>query len=67
VLTPQEQERILKAEGSSRARRAAAKMSQGMLPLEVVAKGRFDKSEATVRDGQDLDIPTFMRRGIALN
>ncbi|MBI3414540.1 MAG: hypothetical protein HY043_04330 [Verrucomicrobia bacterium] len=48
-------------------RRSAQKMRQGVLPLEVVSKGRFDKSEPTIRQGEDLDLPTYLRRGVALN
>ncbi len=35
---------------------------QQMLELEPIAKGRFDKAEPTVVDGEDLDIPTFLRK-----
>jgi cell division protein FtsZ len=42
-------------------------MTQEQLPLEIVSKGRFDKSEPTVRNGEDLDQPTFIRRGMVLN
>lgn len=68
-LTREQQEQILTRQGggSAKARRAVAKLRQGVLPLEAVSKGRFDKSEATIRDGQDLDIPTFLRRNLALN
>ena len=40
---------------------------QSQLPLEIVSKGRFEKSEPTLHQGQDLDVPTYIRRGIALN
>ncbi|MCF7764964.1 MAG: cell division FtsZ family protein [Verrucomicrobia bacterium] len=40
---------------------------QGQLPLEIVSKGRFEKSEPTLHQGEDLDVPTYIRRGIALN
>ncbi len=40
---------------------------QGELPLEIVSKGRFEKSEPTLRHGEDLDVPTYIRRGVALN
>jgi hypothetical protein len=26
------------------------------------SRGRFDKAEPTIEDGEDLDVPTFMRR-----
>jgi len=34
------------------------------LPLEIVNKGRFDKSEPTIHKGEDLDVPTYIRRGL---
>ncbi|HUC84242.1 MAG TPA: cell division protein FtsZ [Candidatus Acidoferrales bacterium] len=40
---------------------------QTQLPLTIVSKGRFDKSEPTKHNGEDLDVPTFIRRGISLN
>ena len=38
-------------------------MKQATLPLEIVSKGRFDKSEPTIHKGEDLDVPTYIRRG----
>ncbi len=40
---------------------------QQQLPLVNISKGRFDKGEPTVHDGEDLDIPTYQRRNIVLN
>jgi cell division protein FtsZ len=40
---------------------------QRELPLEIVFKGRFEKSEPTIRHGEDLDLPTYIRKGVALN
>lgn len=54
--------------GAARPRRAAgSKLVQSQLALTIVSKGRFDKSEPTLHHGEDLDVPTFIRRGIALN
>lgn len=50
-----------------RGRRGSSKMLQGQLPLAIVSKGRFDKSEPTIYRGEDLDIPTYVRRGVPLN
>jgi cell division protein FtsZ len=50
-----------------RARRQGSKMLQAQLPLAIVSKGRFDKSEPTIHKGEDLDIPTYIRRGVPLN
>ena len=30
-------------------------------------KGRFEKSEPTFHKGEDLDVPTYFRRGVPLN
>ncbi len=51
----------------SRGPRKASKAIQTQLPLNIVSKGRFDKSEPTKHNGEDLDVPTFLRRGIPLN
>jgi cell division protein FtsZ len=48
-------------------RRARSAPRQAMLPLDVISKGRFEKSEPTVYRGADLDVPTFVRRGVVLN
>ncbi len=51
----------------ARPKKQSARLRQGQLPLEIVAKGRFEKSEPTIYQGQDLDVPTYIRRGIPLN
>ena len=48
-------------------RRNSVKMLQAQLPLDTVPKGRFEKSEPTLHKGEDLDVPTYVRRGMALN
>jgi cell division protein FtsZ len=50
-----------------RSRRGNPKLVQSQLPLNIVSKGRFDKSEPTKHNGEDLDIPTFLRKGVPLN
>jgi cell division protein FtsZ len=62
-----DQREQLVAKSAGRASRAGSKMRQEQLPLAIISKGRFDNSEPTVHKGQDLDIPTFVRRGVALN
>ena len=52
---------------AARTRRAASKLIQAQLPLSIISKGRFDKSEPTKHNGEDLDVPTFLRRGVPLN
>jgi len=69
VLTPEKTEQLLTQQGGNgaRSRKSASKMRQGQLPLEIVSRGRFEKSEPTIHQGQDLDVPTYIRRGVALN
>ena len=50
-----------------RGRKAGPRLRQTQLPLAIISKGRFDKSEPTIHKGEDLDIPTYIRRGVALN
>ena len=40
---------------------------QGTLDLETIDKGRFRDVDPTYFAGQDLDIPTFVRRGVRLS
>jgi cell division protein FtsZ len=51
----------------SRPRRPGGKAVQTQLPLSIVSKGRFDKSEPTLHRGEDLDVPTYIRRNYTLN
>ncbi len=63
----EQREQLLKQHASGRGRKAASKMRQTQLPLAIISKGRFDKSEPTIHKGEDLDIPTYYRRGVVLN
>ena len=40
---------------------------QETLQFEPVTRGRFEKSEPTIVDGQDLDVPTFLRRNVKVS
>jgi cell division protein FtsZ len=46
------------------AKKAEAK--QETLQFEPISRGRFEKSEPTIIDGQDLDVPTFLRKNIRI-
>ena len=64
---PASTRRSVMTDPGGRKRPVIKKAVQGQLPLTIVAKGRFDKSEPTLHRGEDLDVPTFIRRGLALN
>lgn len=67
-MTPEEMRQLLaRQEASGRRRRDLPRPRQTQLQLEIVSKGRFDKSEPTIHKGEDLDLPTYVRRGVVLN
>lgn len=37
---------------------------QEMMQFEPVTRGRFEKSEPTIVEGQDLDVPTYLRKNV---
>jgi len=53
---PQKEEK-LPAEKSLQAK-------QEILQFEPVTRGRFEKSEPTIVEGEDLDVPTYLRKNI---
>jgi cell division protein FtsZ len=69
ALSADQREEILAKQAGKvvRVRKNAARTRQMPLPLEIVSKNRFDKTEATIHNGEDLDVPTYLRRGVALN
>ena len=62
ALTPEQRQQAL-----MKGKRLRSRPQQTLLPLEIVSKGRFEKSEPTLHRGEDLDVPTFVRRGLVLN
>jgi cell division protein FtsZ len=51
---------------ADRASKKQSKSGQTQLSFEASSRGRFKDAVPTVMDGEDLDIPTFIRRGIAI-
>jgi cell division protein FtsZ len=65
ALTEEKREQIMRVQGG-RSRKKLSRL-QKELPLEIIFKGRFEKSDPTIRNGEDLDVPTYIRRGVPLN
>lgn len=63
-LSPTDKQAWLKRHGGGLLRKPPI---QTVMKFEVVSKGRFEKTEATLIDGENLDLPTYMRKGISLN
>lgn len=68
-LTQEQAKDIMNKRGGkvARIKQAIPRLLQGQLPLQIVSKGRFEKSEPTIHHGEDLDVPTYLRRGAPLN
>lgn len=66
-LISSEKEKDTKGRPESKPAKNSARFRQPDLPLQIVSKGRFEKSQPTIHRGEDLDVPTYVRRGIPLN
>lgn len=60
IAVPVEPVRVAASVGKPK--RAESKQEQ--MQFEPVTRGRFERSEPTIVDGQDLDVPTFLRRNV---
>jgi cell division protein FtsZ len=63
MSTPQEKSVRWKEEKTP-AEKSAAPAKQEVLQFEPVTRGRFEKSEPTIIEGEDLDVPTYLRKHI---
>src|SRR5262249_30332575 len=62
-LSNDKKDRIFAAQNgrAGRVRKAAARLLQTQLPLEIISKDRFEKAQPTIHRGEDLDVPTYIR------
>jgi cell division protein FtsZ len=65
--TPEKTRQLIEKQPTGRILKTASKWKQELLALEIVSRGRFEKSEPTIHRGADLDVPTYVRRGMPLN
>jgi cell division protein FtsZ len=63
AITPQEKSVPWKEEKAP-AEKSATPAKQEVLQFEPVTRGRFEKSEPTIIEGEDLDVPTYLRKNI---
>jgi cell division protein FtsZ len=59
LIVPKKQPAVAK---DSKSEKIQAK--QEVMQFEPISRGRFEKSEPTIVEGQDLDVPTFLRKNI---
>jgi cell division protein FtsZ len=62
LITPQTKPVPMKEEKPSPEKNVQAK--QEVLQFEPVTRGRFEKSEPTIVEGEDIDVPTYLRKNI---
>ena len=62
LIVPKKKE--LPTEEAKPAAEKSIQAKQEVLQFEPVTRGRFEKSEPTIVEGQDLDVPTFLRKNI---
>src|SRR5262249_11567267 len=55
---------VLGKENKTPAEKSATPAKQEVLQFEPVTRGRFEKSEPTIIEGEDLDVPTYLRKNI---
>ena len=67
ISSKKQEQPTLKPKVVKPAVKGPTKPTQGVLELDAIFKGRFDKSEPTIVEGEDLDVPTFLRKGIKLS
>ena len=46
------------------AKKEKVQARQEVMQFEPVTRGRFEKSEPTIVEGQDLDVPTYLRKNV---
>jgi cell division protein FtsZ len=61
---PMPQTKSVPAKGEQPPAEKAAHAKQEVLQFEPVTRGRFEKSEPTIIEGEDLDVPTYLRKNI---
>jgi cell division protein FtsZ len=54
-------------QAASKAAPKKIEAKQEVLQFDAVSRGRFEKREPTIVDGQDLDVPTFLRRRVKVS
>ena len=58
------QKKPVPAKGEQPSVEKIAQAKQEVLQFEPVTRGRFEKSEPTIVEGEDLDVPTYLRKNI---
>ena len=63
-LIPPKKKAVLEKEAAKPPKEKYVQAKQEVMQFEPITRGRFEKSEPTIVEGQDLDVPTFLRKNI---
>jgi cell division protein FtsZ len=63
-LTPAPQKKAVAHKEEKLPAEKSMQAKQEILQFEPVTRGRFEKSEPTIVEGEDLDVPTYLRKNI---
>src|SRR5262245_30893242 len=64
AMNAQQEKPVPWKEEKAPAEKSATPAKQEVLQFEPVTRGRFEKSEPTIIEGEDLDVPTYLRKHI---
>jgi cell division protein FtsZ len=64
IIPPKKKPLIAANPQAENAKQEKPAARQEILQFEPLTRGRFEKSEPTIVEGQDLDVPTFLRKNI---
>ena len=63
-LIPPKKKAVIEKEAAKPAGEKYIYAKQEVMQFEPMTRGRFEKTEPTIVEGQDLDVPTFLRKNI---
>jgi cell division protein FtsZ len=66
TVTQAHEESIALKEEKVSAEKVSTPAKQEVLQFEPITRGRFEKSEPTIIEGEDLDVPTYLRKNIKI-
>jgi cell division protein FtsZ len=64
ATSTQQETSVPRKEEKEPAEKSVTPAKQEVLQFEPVTRGRFEKSEPTIIEGEDLDVPTYLRKHI---
>jgi cell division protein FtsZ len=64
AMSTQQEKSVPWNEEKAPAEKPATPAKQEVMQFEPVTRGRFEKSEPTIIEGEDLDVPTYLRKHI---